>query len=151
MRNIIATMIVLVATSAAAQQRCPSIDRPERPQFSHPLPDEIVTDFRSQTRTPDRLNTDIVYAATAGDAVRAAADGQVDHVQPEGTGQRLTVRHAQGYSTGYLPMREIAVGIGDCISAGDILGRAVAPLRFELMIHGRMVDPVRVRGGLPAR
>jgi murein DD-endopeptidase MepM/ murein hydrolase activator NlpD len=143
----------------AAEPRCPSVDRAERPQFSHPHAGEIITHFASKpVNSKGWLNSDIGYAATAGDPVRAASDGQVSDVQlqRDGSGQRLTVRHAQGFATAYAPMSEIAVQINDCVSAGDVLGRvgatgAGASLHFEVMIHGRLVDLVRMRGGLPAR
>src|SRR6476661_8641672 len=153
-RAIFVSLTLLFATSATAKQHCPSVDRPERPQFSHPSTGEIVLHFGSQGAVPSKFNMSIGYATAGGDAVRAAADGEVSHVQRSGPGQRLTLRHAQGYATAYAPMSEIAVQIGDCVSAGDPLGRAGAtdaPLHFEMMINGRLVDPERIRGGLPPR
>jgi murein DD-endopeptidase MepM/ murein hydrolase activator NlpD len=148
MRHAIATTILLAAATAGAHG-CPSVARSERPQFSHPAAGEIVRGFG--TKTDDRLNVDTVYAAAAGDPVRAAGDGEVSDVRSRGSGLRITLRHAQGFATAYAPMSEVAVQTGDCVSAGDIIGRVGAPLHFEMMINGRLLDPIRMRGGLPAR
>jgi murein DD-endopeptidase MepM/ murein hydrolase activator NlpD len=127
------------------------VDRPERPRFSHPHGGAIVAGF-GLTQSTQKIHTSVDYAAAPRDTVRAAADGEVSQVRPEGSGQRLTVRHAYGYATAYAPLSEVVAQVGDCVSAGDVLGRVgPTPLHFEVMINGRLVDPERIRGGLPPR
>src|SRR5262245_38333203 len=101
MRKAVASTFLLIAVTASAHG-CPGVERNERPQFLHPTAGEIVRGFGSKSE--DRPNVDIVYAAAAGDPVRAAADGEVSHVQSRGSGLRLTLRHAQGFATAYAPM-----------------------------------------------
>jgi murein DD-endopeptidase MepM/ murein hydrolase activator NlpD len=142
-------LALLFAAVATAAQACPSLERPERPRprFLHPVIGEIVADFGWKTpalHQAGEVHTGIDYVAASGDPVFAAADGQVLSVEAESGGTYVTVRHANGFDTAYHPLGESAVRIGDCVSAGDVIGRVGAPgtyLHFELLLHRRFLKP----------
>jgi len=152
-----ATLGALVAMIVAAStaHACAGVDSAERPQFSRPVGGEIVSPFGPRVHPilqTSRMHTGVDYAAAAGDPVRAAAAGEVSFAAEEaGYSKKVAVRHAAGFETVYAQLSEISVRTGDCLDSGALIGRVGATesgphLHFEVLLHGRFIDPVRMRG-----
>lgn len=90
------------------------------------------------------------YAASLGDLVRAAGAGEVIFANRDGEfGNTVVVMHGGGVETRYGHLSRIAVAVGDCVSAGTIIGfagstglSASPPVHFEVHRNGKPVDPL---------
>ena len=99
-------------------------------------------------RNPDHASINI--AAEAGDPVFAVADGIVTQAGwDDERGNMVVVDHADGWSSTYAQLEEIAVDVGQTVSQGEIVGRAGSTgessgpqLHFELHHQGRAVNPL---------
>jgi murein DD-endopeptidase MepM/ murein hydrolase activator NlpD len=147
----VVTMIVAASTAHA----CPDVDSADRPLFFRPIGGEIVSPFGPRVHPvlqTTRMHTGVDYAATVGDPVRAAAAGEVLFADDKaGYGKYVAIRHSGGFETAYAQLNEISVGKGDCIDAGAVIGTAGTTesgphLHFEVLLHGRFLDPARMRG-----
>ena len=86
---------------------------------------------------------DPVYASAAGDIEQAGWNG--------GYGRYVKVSHGNGYETAYGHMSAIAVGSGDSVKKGDIIGYvgssgySTGPhLHFEVLLNGQTVNPLKI-------
>jgi murein DD-endopeptidase MepM/ murein hydrolase activator NlpD len=145
----------VIAMFASTAHACPGVDAPDRPLFSAPIAGEIISPFGPRVHPilqTSRMHTGVDYAAAVGDPVRAAAAGEVSFADDKaGYGKYVAVRHSGGFETTYAQLNEISVRKGDCIDAGAVIGTAgttdLGPrLHFEVLLHGRFLDPVRFRG-----
>ena len=99
-------------------------------------------------RNPDHAGIDI--AAEAEDPVFSIADGMVTQVGwDDERGNMVVVDHADGWSSTYAQLEEIAVDVRQTISQGEMVGRAGSTgessgpqLHFELHYQGRAVNPL---------
>jgi murein DD-endopeptidase MepM/ murein hydrolase activator NlpD len=88
-------------------------------------------------------------AAPAGQAVSAAAAGEVIHAGPAGTyGNMIAVRHPDGTETRYAHLSAVGVKVGQHVDAGTPIGavgstgHSTGPhLHFEVRQGGKAVDP----------
>ena len=102
------------------------------------------------TGRPER-HTGMDIAVPEGSPVRCPLDGTVTVVgRDERGGLAITVRHRDGYTTGYAHLSESLVNPGDTVAAGQTIaksgdsGRSTGPhLHFSVKRHGRPVDPSR--------
>lgn len=95
-------------------------------------------------------------AGVQGQAVYAAADGDVVYAGTgiQGAGNLVILRHSARHLSAYMHNRDIVVGEGDRVRAGDKIaemgsgpnGRDM--LHFEVRVDGKPTDPVRF---LPSR
>ena len=86
---------------------------------------------------------DPVYASAAGDVEQAGWNG--------GYGRYVKISHGNGYETAYGHMSAIAVGSGDSVKKGDIIGYvgssgySTGPhLHFEVLLNGQTVNPLKI-------
>ena len=86
---------------------------------------------------------DPVYASAAGDIEQAGWNG--------GYGRYVKISHGNGYETAYGHMSAIAVGSGDSVKKGDIIGYvgssgySTGPhLHFEVLLNGQTVNPLKI-------
>ncbi len=108
------------------------------------------------TRSP-ALHTGLDFRADHGAPVRAAGAGRVIGAEyAGGYGNMVEVDHGNGVTTRYAHLSAIAVGVGQTVAAGTVLGRAGstgrstgAHLHYETRINDEPVDPQRfLRAGL---
>jgi murein DD-endopeptidase MepM/ murein hydrolase activator NlpD len=103
------------------------------------------------------MHTGIDFRGEAGDLVHATAAGQV--VQAErngGYGLMVEIDHGNGLITRYAHLSAIAVGNGEMVEPGSLIGRigstgrSTGPhLHYEVRIQGEAADPQRfLRAGL---
>jgi murein DD-endopeptidase MepM/ murein hydrolase activator NlpD len=104
-----------------------------------------------------RYNDGINLKASAGSAVRAAADGVVAYAGDAipGFGNLLLIKHAGGWVTAYGHNEALLVALGAKVRAGEPVARAGATgsvdspqLHFEVRRGRTAVDPVKL---LPPR
>jgi septal ring factor EnvC (AmiA/AmiB activator) len=77
-----------------------------------------------------------------GTGVRAIFPGQVLYAaQFEGYGTMVVVYHPGRVFTLYAGLEELSVAKGDMVSLGDVLGRALGKLYFEIRVENQPEDP----------
>ena len=93
-----------------------------------------------------------ISTGRAGDAVVAAANGQVVTVSndPTGYGNYVIIRHRHGYYTRYAHLLSTRVRLGQRVEQGDTIGNigstgmSTGPhLHFEVMVGSDVVDPLQ--------
>ena len=107
-----------------------------------------------KNRYGDRRNADILWrgwliAADEGDPVRAVHGGDIIYADwLRGQGLLMVVDHGEGWLSLYAQNHSLLRGVGDRVSAGDIIGKAGASggsetsgLYFEIRHRGEPVDP----------
>lgn len=89
--------------------------------------------------------------APLGTDVRATADGIVSKVEKtkKGSGNRVEVRHSNGYVTSYSHLSDILVRSGQRVEQGSVIGRVgssgmsfVTHLHYSIYKDGIAVDPL---------
>ena len=100
-----------------------------------------------------RPHTAVDYAAPTGTPVHAIGDGTVTKLGWDGGGggNRIRLKHAQGYESSYMHLSRYAPGlrVGSRVSQGDLIGyvgatgTATGPhLDFRVFQNGRAIDPL---------
>jgi murein DD-endopeptidase MepM/ murein hydrolase activator NlpD len=100
-----------------------------------------------------RMHTGVDWTAPRGTPVLAPADGTVAEVERHDTGIRFLLRHGDGYESAFSYLAAIAVDerIGAPVRKGERIGTvgwngAAGPvLHYEVLVNGRLVDPLRTR------
>jgi len=91
-----------------------------------------------------------IATGRSGDAVVAAANGQVVSINndPTGYGNYIIIRHRHGYYTRYAHLLSSRVRLGQRVQQGDVIGHigntgmSTGPhLHFEVIIGSDVVDP----------
>ena len=105
-----------------------------------------------------RVHNGVDLTATAGTAVKAAADGTVYTVYSDDLlGTTVVIRHSGGYVTTYSSLsEETAVAAGDTVSCGDTIGtvgktalteKALEPhVHFSVTCNDKGLDPAEFVG-----
>ncbi len=100
-----------------------------------------------------KAHTAVDYAAPTGTEVHAIGDGVVTKCgwDPTGGGNRIRIKHMQGYESCYMHLSKFAKGIkaGTRVSQGQLIGyvgatgTATGPhLDFRIWEKGRPIDPL---------
>ena len=102
-----------------------------------------------------RLHKGVDWAAPRGTQIFAAGDGVVTQAGwKAGYGRWTSIRHQNGYETGYAHQSRIADGIrpGARVKQGQVIGYvgstgfSTGPhLHYEVMVNGRHVNPLKIR------
>ncbi len=119
-------------------------------QFIWPVDGPVVSGFGMRW---GRMHEGIDIAVPAGTPIRAAADGAVVLVQSEaesgGYGNFTCLDHGGGLQTCYAHQSSIAVGPGQSVSQGDVIGYVGCTghcfgdhLHFEVRVGGVPTDPL---------
>lgn len=96
-----------------------------------------------------RMHTGMDLRAEYGDTVGSAMSGTVTFAgERRGYGNLVVVDHGNGVSTYYAHLSAVAVGIGDTVDAGQLIGlvgstgRSTGPhLHYEVRAYGHPFDP----------
>ncbi len=124
------------------------------PRFAWPVEGRILSGFGA--KPGGRYNDGVNLKASAGTAVRAAADGVVAYAGDAiaGFGNLVLVKHADGWVTAYGHNEALLVRRGDRVRQGDAIARAGSTgavtepqVHFELRRGRLAVDPAKVIGG----
>jgi lipoprotein NlpD len=147
-------------TQTASTAPKPAVTR--APSKGAPLASQTQTVARIEWRWPHvgtviagystsgKVNKGIDIAGRAGDAVRAAATGNVVYAGNGllGYGNLIIVNHNEHYLSAYAHNRKILVQEGEDVKAGQVIaelgssGAERPMLHFEIRKNGNPVDPV---------
>lgn len=125
------------------------------PVFAWPVEGRVLSGFGA--KPGGRYNDGVNLKASAGSAVRAAADGVVAYAGDAvaGFGNLILIKHADGWVTAYGHNEALLVARGAKVRRGDVIARAGATgavdepqVHFELRRGRVAVDPAKL---LPAR
>ncbi|WP_172125719.1 MULTISPECIES: M23 family metallopeptidase [unclassified Devosia] len=102
-----------------------------------------------------RLHTGVDLAARSGTPIYAAGDGVIEYAKwQSGYGNKVEIKHVNGYETAYGHMSRFADGMkpGVRVRQGQVIGfvgstgNSTGPhLHFEILINGNLVDPLSVK------
>lgn len=100
-----------------------------------------------------RMHAGVDFGAAWGSPIIAAGDGMVSYAGYHGGhGNYVRLEHGGGLGTGYGHMSRIAVGPGERVRAGEVIGfvgstgLSTGPhLHYEMYQDGRKVNPLGVR------
>ncbi len=103
------------------------------------------------TGQPD-FHAGLDISADKGTPVRATADGVIETAGYNGNyGNSILISHGFGIETRFGHLSAYAVGVGQHIKRGDIIGyvgstgRATAPhLHYEILLNGSPINPLRL-------
>lgn len=102
-----------------------------------------------------RLHTGVDLAARSGTPIYAAGDGVIEYYKwQSGYGNKVELKHVNGYETAYGHMSRYVdgLGVGSHVRQGQLIGyvgstgQSTGPhLHFEIKINGNLVDPLSVK------
>ena len=114
---------------------------PSRLSWQWPIEGEVTSNFSLS----GKVNKGIDVRATAGNAVRAAADGSVVYAggNLRGYGKLVIVKHDATFLSAYGNNEVLTVKEGDTVTKGQEIGRLGGDqvLHFEIRRGGRPEDP----------
>ncbi len=104
-----------------------------------------------------RAHLGVDYAALVGSSVVAVSNGTVTRAGWSGdAGRMVAIRHSSGYESMYLHLSVVAVGVGQRVSQGELIGRvgssglSTGPhLDYRLRKDGKYVDPLKEHRRMP--
>ena len=121
------------------------------PGFIWPTESQHVTATYGQVgKISEKSHQGVDVKGEMGAPIFASADGIVHLVKTEPKwGNRVVLKHSDGFQTLYGHMNGVTVSRGQQVKAGDIIGgvgstgQSTGPhLHFEIRKHGRTFDPV---------
>lgn len=147
LRRVVDRLLEDVAQRNAALMAIPS----RRPVIAQA---RFVSSFGNRIdpfRQRPAFHSGVDFAAPTGAAVYAAAGGRVRFAGQRGAyGKLLEVDHGNGLVTRYAHLSRLQVRAGEVVTPGQRIGavgstgRSTGPhLHFEVLQHGRFVDPQR--------
>ena len=102
-----------------------------------------------------KLHTGVDLAARSGTPIYAAGDGVIEYYKwQSGYGNKVEIKHVNGYETAYGHMSRYVdgLGVGSKVRQGQVIGyvgstgQSTGPhLHFEMHINGNLVDPLSVK------
>lgn len=125
----------------------PSDTSPSAAGFTWPTSGQITSGFGPRW---GRMHQGLDVAAPTGRPITAAKSGKVILAGASGGyGNLVVIDHGGGLSTAYAHQSRIAVGVGDVVTQGGLIGyvgstgRSTGPhLHFEVRVNGAARDPL---------
>ena len=114
---------------------------PTGPGFRPPVSAPVSDPFRLPEGPYGSGNRGIEYDTEPGDAVAAAAAGEVVFAGSVARSLHVTVDHGGGVVSSYSYLESIAVPVGARVAQGDPVGTASERLHFGVRVDGAYVDP----------
>jgi murein DD-endopeptidase MepM/ murein hydrolase activator NlpD len=143
-----ASLAAQIASAQASNSYAPPGDgTPSAAGFIWPVNGPVTSGFGMRW---GRMHEGIDIGASSGTPIQAAASGRVIYSGwMEGYGNLVAIDHGRGISTAYGHQSSIAVGNGQTVSQGQVIGyvgctgHCFGPhLHFEVRINGSAVDPL---------
>ena len=137
----------LVGPAAAGDRAAEPAAPPDAVDYRPPVDAPLTDTFRPPATRYGAGNRGVDYATEHGQAVVAAAAGQVVFAGRVGADLHVVVLHADGVRSGYSFLGTVAVRRGDRVEAGDVVGTAGARgLHFGARSGDTYVDPLALLG-----
>lgn len=131
---------LLTASSSSASTTAAS---QEPPGYRPPVPAPVIDPFRLPPNPFAAGNRGVDYGTSPGDSVHASGPGVVTFAGPVAGTLHVVVMHSNGLRTSYSFLGTIAVGRGQEVAQGDVLGTAGSkPLHFGARRGDDYVDPL---------
>lgn len=133
-----------VAVSTRASRQSPTT----APRLAYPVmrSNSIAKQFGAQTAVGPTEG--IFFSGLAGDLVLASGQGKVVAAHQYAGRMMVIVSHGGGYTTTYLDLADVGVGVGQEVRAGDRLGKMLSQtssglglFEFRVAYNGRYIDP----------
>lgn len=137
----------LIGPAAAGDRTAEPAAPPEAVDYRPPVDAPLTDTFRPPATRYGAGNRGIDYATDQGQAVVAAAAGEVVFAGRVGADLHVVVLHPGGIRTGYSFLATVTVRRGDRVEAGDVVGTAGAGgLHFGARSGDTYVDPLALLG-----
>ena len=140
-RFISGSLLALVALTLLLPATARGQDSPVLVLYQSPMDTWVEDPFRPPAHIGASGNRGLMYAASEGQAVRAAAPGRVAFAGQVGVRIVITVEHDDGIRTTYTGLSRIQVGRGDQVLARQVMGVAIARFHFGARIRDHYLDP----------
>ena len=142
-----------------AMNTVPALDFSESPPLVWPIVGNVLVNYSMDktvffaTLQQYKYNPAIIIAATQGEGITAAADGQVTTIyeDPE-IGTAVIMNLGDGYELTYGQLTDLTVAEGDVVTTGEIIGKVAEPTKyysvegcnvyFKLTKDGQPVNPL---------
>ena len=141
-----AALAVLGPARPATAQTNPAPEPVAVVFYQPPVAGPVVDPFRPPAHVGAPGNRGLEFATRPGSPVTAAAAGIVVFAGQVAGRRHVTVAHADGVRTSYSFLRSVAVGAGQRVEAGQVLGTAGTSLHFGARIGKAYVDPAVLLG-----
>ncbi|CAN5826366.1 hypothetical protein BH23ACT1_BH23ACT1_06390 [soil metagenome] len=131
-------VVCLVASSALTAEAAAAA---EQVVYRPPVDGPVVDGYRPPGSPYGPGNRGLDYATVPGQAVGAAADGEVVYAGRIGPSGHVVVLHADGIRTSYSFLDSVGVARGERVSAGQALGSAGQVLHFGARAGDAYIAP----------
>ena len=131
----------LAASPPASTTSALTSGPPTGPGFRAPVSAPVSDPFRLPEGPYGSGNRGVEYDTEPGDAVAAAAAGEVVFAGSVARSLHVTVDHGAGMVSSYSYLESIAVPVGARVAQGDQVGTASERLHFGVRVDGAYVDP----------
>ena len=138
---------VVIVVASISTPGLAGAEPPGAPTYRPPVDAEIEDTFRPPATPYGAGNRGVDYAATEGQPVSAAADGEVVFAGRIGTSSHVTVLHEDGIRTSYSFLATVTVRRGQQVLLGEQVGTAASTgLHFGARAGDAYVDPLLLLG-----
>jgi murein DD-endopeptidase MepM/ murein hydrolase activator NlpD len=142
-----ASLATQIQSAQSSNSYSPGDTSPSAAGFIWPVNGPVTSGFGMRW---GRMHEGIDIGVASGTPIRAAASGRVVYSGwLDGYGNLVAIDHGRGISTAYAHQSSIAVGNGQTVSQGQMIGyvgctgHCFGPhLHFEVRINGTAVDPL---------
>lgn len=148
-----------LADAEEAMDPAPVLDFTEGDMLTWPIVGNVLVNYSMDktvyfaTLQQYQYNPAIIIAATEGEGIAAAADGQVTEIyQDPETGTTVVMNLGDGYELTYGQLTDLTVAEGDVVTTGEVIGKVAAPtmyysvegsnVYFKLTKDGQPVNPM---------
>lgn len=114
---------------------------PAEPMFRAPVSAPVSDPFRLPEGPYGPGNRGIEYDTEPGEAVAAAAAGEVVFAGSVAGSLHATIDHGGGVVSSYSYLETITAPVGASVARGDPVGTASERLHFGVRVDGAYVDP----------
>ncbi len=117
------------------------------PNFVAPVDAPVLDGFRPPAGPYGPGNRGVDYATAPGEAVWAAAGGEVVFAGRIATTAHVVILHPDGVRTSYSFLADVVVARGEQVSQGQVVGTTSGPVHFGARVGERYVDPALLLAG----
>ncbi|MGD9796571.1 MAG: peptidoglycan DD-metalloendopeptidase family protein [Acidimicrobiia bacterium] len=147
--RVVLVVVVVVLQLGRGAAPAGGAEGPEPVRYTAPVPGPVVDPWRGPATPFGSGNRGVDLAADPGDAVRAAADGEVVFAGAVGGSHHVVLLHPDGLRTTYAFLAATAVRRGDAVTGGQAVGTAAGPVHFGVRAGTRYLDPSALLAGPP--
>ena len=119
-----------------------TVEEETEPRFTAPASGIVVTDLAVAV-SGFSTEQGILIQGSAGQNVKAAADGEVRYLGESEDGYMVELLHSGGFTSIYQGLSSIEVGTGDTVEIGSVIGATEdGEVTFSLYLDGEELNPL---------